>query len=51
MTWQCPFQTRLLFFQTVESAKHIFATMAGSGKSAFLHALFLENKKQTSGKN
>ena len=38
-----PFQTKLLFFQTVESAKHAFATRAGSGNPAFLPALFLEN--------
>ena len=40
-----------LFFQTTESAKCAFAAMSGSGKPAFLHALFLENEKQNSRKN
>ena len=35
------------FFQKIESAKRAFAAMAGSEKPAFLHALFLENEKQT----
>ena len=43
--WQCPFQTKLLFFQTVESAKCAFAARAGSGKPAVLHALFLKKLK------
>ena len=42
---------KLLFFQTIESAKGAFAVRAGSGKRAFLHALFLENEKQNSSKN
>ena len=42
----CPFQTKLLVFQTVESAKHAFDVMAGSGKPAFLHVLFLEKGKK-----
>ena len=46
-----PFQTKLLFFQTMESAKRAFAAGAGSGKPALLHALFLENEKQNSRKN
>ena len=46
-----PFQTKLLFFQTIESAKCAFATMAASRKRAFLHALFLENEKQNSRKD
>ena len=41
-----PFQTKHLFFQTIESAKHTFTAMAGLVKPAFLHALFLENEKQ-----
>ena len=45
------FQTKLLFFQTIESAKRAFATRAGLGKPAFLHALFLENAKQNNAKN
>ena len=49
-SWWCPFQTKLLFFQTIESAKCAFAAMAGSGKPAFLHALFLENEKKKAGK-
>ena len=40
-----------LFFQTIESAKCAFASMAGSGEPAFLHVLFLKNKKQNSRKN
>ena len=36
------------FFQTIESAKHAFAAMAGLGKPAFLHVLLLENEKQNS---
>ena len=47
-SWWHLFQTKLLFFQTIESAKCIFAMRAGSGKPAFLHALFLENKHQNS---
>ena len=39
------------FFQTIESAKRAFSAMVGSGKPAFLHALFLENEKQNSRKN
>ena len=50
-SWWHPLQTRLLFFQTIESAKRAFAAMAGSGKPAFLHVLFLENEKQNSSKN
>ena len=50
-SWQRPFQTKLLFFQTIESAKCAFAATAGSGKPAFLHALFLGNEKQNSRKN
>ena len=51
-SWQRPFQTKLSFFQTVESAaKHAFAARAGSGKPAILDALFLENEKQNSRKN
>ena len=50
-SWWNPFQTKLLFFQTRESAKHAFAAMASSGEPAFLHALFLENEKQNSRKN
>ena len=50
-SWQRPFQTKLLFFQTIESVKCTFAAMAGSGKPAFLHALFLENEKQSGRKN
>ena len=41
-SWQCPFQMKLLLFQTKESAKCTFAAKAGSGKPAFLHALSLE---------
>ena len=44
--WRRPFQTKLLFFQTVESSKRAFAAIAGSGKPAFLHASFLEKEKQ-----
>ena len=43
-SWRCPFQRKLLFFQTIESAKHAFAASAGSRK-------FLENEKQNSRKN
>ena len=43
-TWQRPFQTKLLFFQTIESAKTAFAA-TGSGKPAFLHVLFLKKQK------
>ena len=50
-SWQHPFQTKLLFFQTIESAKRTFADRAGSGKPALLHALFLKNEKQNSRKN
>ena len=40
-----PFQRKLLFFQTIESAKRAFAASAGSRK-------FLENeKKKNSRKN
>ena len=49
-SWWCPFQTKLLFFQTIESAKCTFAARAGSGKPALLHVLFLENEKQNSRK-
>ena len=45
-SWRHPFQTKLLFFQTIESVKRAFATGAGSEKPVFLHALFLENEKQ-----
>ena len=41
-SWQRPFQTKLLFFQTIESAKRVFVARAGSGKPALVHALFLE---------
>ena len=50
-SWRRPFQSKLLFFQTTESAKRAFATRAGSGKPALLHTLFLENEKQNSKKN
>ena len=50
-SWRRPFQTKLLFFQTIESAKCAFATRAGSGKPAFLHALFLENERQNGRKH
>ena len=40
----CPFQRKLLFFQTIESARHAFAARAGSRK-------FLENEKQNGRKN
>ena len=43
-SWQCSFQRKLLFFQTLESAKRAFAASAGSRK-------FLENEKQNSRKN
>ena len=43
-SWRCPFQRKLLFFQTIESAKRTFAASAGSRK-------FLENEKQNSRKN
>ena len=43
-SWWRPFQRKLLFFQTIESAKHAFAASAGSRK-------FLENEKQNSRKN
>ena len=46
-----PFQTKFLFFQTLESAKRAFAAREVSGKPAFFHALFLENEKQNSRKN
>ena len=49
-SWWCPFQTKFLFFQTIESAKRAFAARADSGKPAFLHALFLENETQNSRK-
>ena len=39
-----------MFFQTIESAKRAFATMAGLGKPAFLHVLFLENENKTAEK-
>ena len=42
-SWQCPFQGKLLFFQTIESAKRTFAARAGSRK-------FLENEKKTAEK-
>ena len=42
--WRCPFQRKLLFFQTIESAKRAFAASAGWRK-------FLENEKQNSRKN
>ena len=45
------FPNKVLFFQTIESAKHALAVRAGSGKPALLHALFLENEKQNSSKN
>ena len=51
ISWRRPFQTKLLFFQTVESAKRAFPARASSGKPTFLHALFLENEKQNSSKN
>ena len=41
-----PFQTKLLFFQTIESVKCTFTARAGSGKPAFLHAFFLENENK-----
>ena len=47
LTWQSPFQRKLLFFQTIESAKRAFAAGAGSRKLA----LCLENEKQNSRKN
>ena len=47
-SWWRPFQTKLLFFQTIESAKHAFAARAGSGKPAPLYVLFLENEQQNS---
>ena len=47
-SWQHPFQTKLLFFQIMESVKRAFASRAGSGKLALLHALFLENEKENS---
>ena len=50
-SWRPPFQTKLLFFQTIESAKRTFAARAGSGKPALLQALFLENEKQNNRKN
>ena len=43
-SWRCPFQRKLLFFQTIESAKREFVARAGSRK-------FLENEKQNSRKN
>ena len=46
-----PFQTKLLFFQTIEPVKCAFAARAGPGKPAFLRVLFLENEKQNCGKN
>ena len=49
-SWRRPFQTKFLFFQTIESARRAFAAMAGSGKPAFLHALFHEDEKQNSRK-
>ena len=50
-SWRRPFQTKLLFFQTIESTKCTFAAVPGSGKPTFLHASFLENEKQNSRKN
>ena len=44
-SWRHPFQRKILFFQTIESAKRAFAAKAGSRKPA----LFLE--KQNSRKN
>ena len=41
------FANKALFFQTIESAKRAFSTRAGSGKPAFFHALFLENRRKT----
>ena len=49
--WRCPFQTKLLFFRTIESAKNAFDATAGSEKPAVLHALFLKKEKQKSAKN
>ena len=43
-SWRCPFQRKLLFFQTIESAKRAFAARPGSRK-------FLKNEKQNSRKN
>ena len=37
-SWRRFFQTKLLLFQTIESAKSAFAARAGSGKPALLHA-------------
>ena len=45
-SWRRPFQRKLLFFETIESAKRAFAARAGSRKPA----LFLENEKQNSKK-
>ena len=50
-SWRRPFQTKLLFFQTIESEKRTFATKTGSAKPAFLHALFVENEKQNNRKD
>ena len=49
-SWQCPFQTELLFFQTKELGKRAFATRDGSGKPAFLHAYFSKTTNKTAEK-
>ena len=46
-SWWRPFQTELLFFQTIQSAKHAFATTAGPGKPAFLLRYFSKTKNKT----
>ena len=38
-SWRCPFQRKLLFFQTIESVKRAFAASAGSRK-------FIENENK-----
>ena len=39
------------FFLVASFPNKAFAAVAGSGKPAYLHAIFLENKKQNSRKN
>ena len=50
-SWWCPFQTKLLFFQTIESVKYAFASGAGLEKPALLHALFSKTNNKTTEKN
>ena len=43
-------QQNFLFFQTIQSVKHAFATRAGSGKPAFCVLIFSKPKIKTAEK-